>query len=51
MTIHFSCVGCGNCCTDHHVPLTLDEARQWAADGGNVIVLVEGFLDNGLGLA
>src|SRR5450830_714632 len=50
MNTHFSCVGCGKCCTDHHVPLTLEEARQWAADGGNVIVLVEGFLGNGLGL-
>ena len=44
MNTHFSCVGCGKCCTDHHVPLTLEEARSWAADGGNVIVLVEGFL-------
>ena len=50
MNTTFSCVGCGKCCTDHHVPLTLAEARQWAADGGNVIVLVEGFLGNGLGL-
>jgi Fe-S-cluster containining protein len=30
--------------------LTLEEARSWAADGGNVIVLVEGFLGSGLGL-
>ncbi|NWC67176.1 YkgJ family cysteine cluster protein [Pseudomonas sp. P7758] len=50
MNTHFSCVGCGKCCTDHHVPLTLEEARSWAADGGNVIVLVEGFLGSGLGL-
>src|SRR5450830_733746 len=50
MNTHLSCVGCGKCCTDHHVPLTLEEARQWAADGGSVIVLVEGFLGNGLGL-
>lgn len=50
MNTHFSCVGCDKCCTDHHVPLTLDEARQWAVDGGNVIVLVEGFLGNGLGV-
>ncbi|MBP1127859.1 MULTISPECIES: YkgJ family cysteine cluster protein [Pseudomonas] len=50
MNTHFSCVGCGKCCTDHHVPLTLAEARQWAADGGNVIILVEAFLGNGLGL-
>lgn len=50
MNTTFSCVGCGKCCTDHHVPLTLAEARMWAADGGQVIVLVEGFLANGLGL-
>jgi Fe-S-cluster containining protein len=50
MNTTFSCVGCGKCCTDHHVPLTLAEARLWAADGGQVIVLVEGFLGNGLGL-
>ena len=50
MNTTFSCVGCGKCCNDHHVPLTLAEARMWAADGGQVIVLVEGFLGNGLGL-
>jgi Fe-S-cluster containining protein len=50
MNTMFSCVGCGKCCNDHHVPLTLIEAREWAADGGQVIVLVEGFLGNGLGL-
>lgn len=51
MNTQFSCVGCGKCCTDHHVPLTLSEARQWAADGGALIVLTEGFLDNGYGVA
>ncbi|MGF6490053.1 YkgJ family cysteine cluster protein [Pseudomonas frederiksbergensis] len=50
MNTTFSCVGCGKCCNDHHVPLTLAEARMWAADGGQVIVLVEAFLANGLGL-
>ncbi|WP_045881411.1 YkgJ family cysteine cluster protein [Pseudomonas chlororaphis] len=50
MNTRFSCIGCGKCCNDHHVPLTLGEARQWARDGGQVIVLVEGFLGNGLGL-
>ncbi|WP_434709567.1 YkgJ family cysteine cluster protein [Pseudomonas sp. R1-1] len=50
MNTTFSCIGCGKCCTDHHVPLTLAEARMWAADGGQVIVLVEAFLGNGLGL-
>jgi len=50
MNTTFSCVGCGKCCNDHHVPLTLSEARMWAADGGQVIVLVEAFPSNGLGL-
>ncbi len=50
MNTRFSCVGCGKCCHDHHVPLTLAEARAWAVDGGQVIVLVEAFLGNGLGL-
>lgn len=50
MNTRFSCVGCGKCCNGHHVPLTLSEARMWAADGAQVIVLVEAFLDNGLGL-
>ncbi|MGM3173555.1 YkgJ family cysteine cluster protein [Dickeya lacustris] len=47
----FSCVGCGKCCTGHHVPLTLAEATRWGQDGGQIIVLVEGFLQNGLGIA
>jgi Fe-S-cluster containining protein len=44
--MRFSCVGCGKCCNDHHVPLTLDEAVQWAVDGGQLIVLTEGFLED-----
>ncbi|WP_397449605.1 YkgJ family cysteine cluster protein [Pseudomonas sp. NA-150] len=51
MNTQFSCVGCGKCCTDHHVPLTLTEARQWAADGGSVIVLAEAFLEDGYGVS
>jgi Fe-S-cluster containining protein len=50
MYTQFSCVGCGKCCTDHHVPLTLAEAAQWAADGGSVIVLTEAFLADGYGV-
>lgn len=50
MNTPFSCVGCGKCCTDHHVPLTLSEASQWAADGGTVIILAEGFLEDGYGV-
>lgn len=50
MDTRFSCTGCGKCCTDHHVPLTLSEARDWAEDGGQLIVLLEAFLDDGEGL-
>ncbi|MGH8485753.1 MAG: YkgJ family cysteine cluster protein, partial [Pseudomonas sp.] len=48
--IRFDCTGCGKCCTGHHVPLTLNEARQWTGSGGQVIVLIEAFMANGLGL-
>lgn len=51
MNTQFSCTGCGGCCTDHHVPLTLSEAAQWAADGGQVIVLTEAFLSDGYGVS
>ena len=51
MNTQFSCTGCGGCCTDHHVPLTLTEAAQWAADGGQVIVLTEAFLSDGYGVS
>ena len=49
-SLRFACTGCGKCCTGHHVPLTLDEARQWAAAGGQVIVLIEGFVTDGPGM-
>ena len=50
MNTRFSCVGCGKCCTDHHVPLTLGEALQWAVDGGSLIILTEAFLADGYGV-
>lgn len=49
-SIRFACTGCGKCCTGHHVPLTLAEARQWASSGGQVVVLIEGFLADGPGM-
>lgn len=49
-TIRFACTGCGKCCTGHHVPLTLGEACQWAASGGQVVVLIEGFVEDGPGM-
>ena len=48
--LRFACTGCGKCCTGHHVPLTLDEARQWATAGGQVIVLIEAFVTDGPGM-
>lgn len=48
--IRFACTGCGKCCTGHHVPLTLDEARRWAASDGQVVVLIEGFVSDGPGM-
>ncbi|MDY7559173.1 YkgJ family cysteine cluster protein [Pseudomonas sp. 10B1] len=50
MKTQFACVGCGKCCNDHHVPLTLLEAGQWTADGGTVIILAEAFLEDGYGV-
>ncbi|MBC3449988.1 YkgJ family cysteine cluster protein [Pseudomonas mosselii] len=49
-SIRFACTGCGKCCTGHHVPLTLAEAHQWAVSGGQVVVLIEGFLADGPGM-
>lgn len=49
-SIRFACTGCGKCCTGHHVPLTLAESRQWAASGGQVVVLIEGFIIDGPGM-
>ncbi|MBK4992024.1 YkgJ family cysteine cluster protein [Pseudomonas sp. S37] len=49
-SLRFGCTGCGKCCTGHHVPLTLDEARRWAADAGQVIVLIEAFVTDGPGM-
>ncbi|MDU8359433.1 YkgJ family cysteine cluster protein [Pseudomonas syringae group sp. J309-1] len=50
MNTRYSCTGCGRCCSDHHVPLTLGESLQWAADGGSLIILIEAFLADGYGL-
>lgn len=47
MNIRFACNGCGRCCTDHHVPLTLQETVDWGRDGGQIIVLVEAFRADG----
>ncbi|WP_238067272.1 MULTISPECIES: YkgJ family cysteine cluster protein [Pseudomonas] len=49
-SLRFACTGCGKCCTGHHVPLTLEEARRWADDGGQVVVLIEAFVADGPGM-
>ncbi|MNG96374.1 Flagellin N-methylase [compost metagenome] len=49
-SLRFACTGCGKCCTGHHVPLTLEESRRWAASGGQVIVLIEAFVVDGPGM-
>ncbi|MBV4492939.1 YkgJ family cysteine cluster protein [Pseudomonas oryzicola] len=49
-SLRFACTGCGKCCTGHHVPLTLAETRRWAADAGQVIVLLEAFVTDGPGM-
>ena len=49
-SLRFGCTGCGKCCTGHHVPLTLAEARRWADDAGQVIVLIEAFVADGPGM-
>ncbi|MGE7992594.1 YkgJ family cysteine cluster protein [Pseudomonas sp. NPDC089554] len=49
-SIRFACTGCGKCCSGHHVPLTLAESRQWARAGGQVVVLIEGFVADGPGM-
>ncbi|GAB7528330.1 YkgJ family cysteine cluster protein [Pseudomonas sp. 3A(2025)] len=41
--IRFACNGCGVCCKGRLVPLTLNEARQWLARGGEVAVILEAF--------
>ncbi len=41
--VHFACNGCGACCKQRLIPLTLEEARQWLERGGHVAVMLEAF--------
>ena len=50
MKTHFACTNCGKCCHGHHISLTLGEAAQWIRDQGQLMVLVEAFLENGFGV-
>ncbi len=48
--MQFACNFCGKCCRDRHLPLTLAEARQWVAEGGRLIIVIEAFLADGTGV-
>ena len=37
----FSCTMCGNCCHDHNLPLTVDEAIAWVEGGGQIQIYCE----------
>ncbi|BAX61631.1 YkgJ family cysteine cluster protein [Burkholderia stabilis] len=41
LDIAFSCTGCGACCRDLRIPLTLDEAIAWLRRGGHVELLCD----------
>lgn len=47
--VRFECNGCGRCCQNHHIPLTLDESERWVSDGGQIVILVDGFLEDSHG--
>ncbi|WP_225922909.1 YkgJ family cysteine cluster protein [Pseudomonas farris] len=39
----FTCNGCGTCCKERLIPLTLQEAEEWLNRGGNIAVILEAF--------
>jgi len=39
--IRFGCTLCGECCKNHSLPLTFDEAIVWLEDRGNVAIFCE----------
>lgn len=41
LDIDFACTGCGACCRDLRIPLTLDEAIAWLRRGGHVELLCD----------
>lgn len=49
--LNFACNGCGRCCQGHHVPLTLRETMRWIDEGGQIVILTEGFHHSGYGVA
>lgn len=47
MPLAFSCTGCGRCCHDLRLPLSLDEALAWIERGGTVELLCDAAADTG----
>lgn len=41
MDLNFGCTQCGRCCRGLRLPLSIDEARQWASNGHRVQLLSE----------
>lgn len=41
MDVRFTCVGCGRCCHDLRLPLSVDEAIGWIERGGTVEILCD----------
>jgi len=41
--LRFACNGCGVCCKERLIPLTLQESRQWLQRGHDVAVILEAF--------
>ncbi|VWC36243.1 YkgJ family cysteine cluster protein [Burkholderia metallica] len=39
--LDFACNGCGGCCRDLRIPLTIDEAAAWLRRGGHVELLCD----------
>ncbi len=39
--LDFACTGCGGCCRDLRIPLTIDEAIAWLRRGGHVELLCD----------
>ncbi|WP_290447720.1 YkgJ family cysteine cluster protein [Pseudomonas sp. 21LCFQ02] len=44
--LRYNCTACGKCCRGKYVPLTVDEARAWAARGDNVVLMTETISDS-----
>lgn len=47
MPLAFSCTGCGRCCHDLRLPLSLAEALAWIGRGGTVELLCDAAADTG----